>query len=433
MKRRKHKQPCTHLRVTQDIISNCWKIYNKNNNGELKNDTNDVDTIDIINNNNKIREAILTKSKETVQVHKSKEKIINECSCNVLDVDVKPIEVEVGSEDMQNYMGYPKEEISSKLCVNEADSKQKISIDYSCISVDCNGSDLSLRSSENIHEENQCFNKKLDETPPQSIPESQIVKISCDNETYSPKHVSQSAFGTQRKSSLGKITEVLSDEELIENIDSNVYKPYSRRMKKQSQSDTSFSETIITDNCMDSILYRELRKRCIPTNRKKHSLNSIKDTESIELKSSFKSSNTKSYQESDIDTENIGNFSDDARILSEKHKQNYNSKKRSMNKHQLISRCQKKCLQREIEIGSTFPTAWQKVGINYKRTSKFRCENCSCDAKLVTSSLIRTFFFFYYSIVITKKVAVLNSSYSICLGHVIAMARNGTPPKKNLR
>ncbi|XP_054011345.1 uncharacterized protein LOC128894000 isoform X2 [Hylaeus anthracinus] len=313
MKKRKYKQPCAHLRVTQDILPDYWKICSKTDDNETENHAENVNIIDVINSDTKNCEGIMIKSKE--------------------------------------------KETSTKLYLNKIDSKQKTSIDCPCVSVDYNASQAS-RYSETKCKETQCFDNKSDKAP-QRISELEIVTDICaDNDKYSLQRISGNTSETQRKSSLCKITEIFTDEELIENVDSNIHRVgRSKIIKKQSQSDTSFSETIITDNCIDSILYRELRKKCASMIKKKLSMNRIKPN--------VKSRDIQSHRESDIDTE-IVDFINDAQTFSTKQRGKYNSK-RFENKHRSISKLHK------------LPTAWRNSAMNHKK--KFHCESCCCDIK----------------------------------------------------
>ncbi|XP_043255104.1 uncharacterized protein LOC122398905 [Colletes gigas] len=352
MKRRRSKQSCARLRITHDTVSDRWKICNQNSYDD------NINTADVTNNDKKIGEEIVIKPEEVNMLEKHEEDIVNECTCDVVDANVKSAEVEVNSE----------EEICSELCANEADPKHKISIDYSCISLDYNVSRSSPLCSNTKCEESKCYDKKFNEVSRSSL-ESQIVK-DVDNEQYSSKRIRRKASETQRKNSLCKITEILSDEELIENINSDVCKCPSRGIMKQSQSDTSFSETIITHNCIDSILYRELRKKCVSAVKKKLSIDCINAIRNIA---------TKSHQESDINNDILKDFSDDARVCTAKQKEKYNSKC-FVNKHRSNSRLQKRCIRREVETGSALPVTWQKSAMNYKK--KFECKNCSRDTKI---------------------------------------------------
>lgn len=158
--------------------------------------------------------------------------------------------------------------------------------------------------------------------------------------------------------------------------------------KKRSQSETSFAETFVPDNCVDSILYRELREK-----REKLSRDCAQADRYVDSKLSWKLNEGKMdnvHLRRTINVDGIvNNFSDNARVPSLTQNRKYNLK-HSINKFQSASRLPGKSSSRKIETNagilqrSIIPVGCCAKTITQKQP-KFLCKNCCCHAKLVTS------------------------------------------------
>lgn len=198
-----------------------------------------------------------------------------------------------------------------------------------------------------------CAQVSTAEPSPRIVTEANIFGDICGND--SPKGIAEDVTDVQRN-------KIPFDETCIKDVDTDIQKYASGTIKKRSQSDSSFSDTIIKGHCMDSVLYRELRTKCTPATEKRLPADHAKVDRSAEINS------IKSRRE-------FGS-----------------NLKYSVNRLRSTSRVQKR-IHREVEIESTCPAAWQKGTTNRNKLSKFPCENCFCDTKLVIPFLTYSFCF----------------------------------------
>ncbi|XP_060826073.1 uncharacterized protein LOC132912574 [Bombus pascuorum] len=331
MKKRKNRQHCVHLRVSQQAISDYWKMCDKSVHGE-----------------NNIKEAKIHqentggKEKTIKMTHEHKEEI------------------------SKKHDKYAAEEIEKDMVLKSGCKSPYVYPNKPCS--DCSISSLSLRIAETKHEESE------------SIRKSSNFKHTCDSNT---KHFlmymqEDTSSALERKSSSCRTSK----------IDISYERSKKTSNGKCSPSGTNFSETTNTDDYMNSILYYDIGKKCASTAKKKSSKDCLEIEKGIELKLTPEAEikNTEkisSYQESDTD-EIKSNFSDNTRVYSLKQKQKYNSK-RPINKS--VTKLQKKLPCRNIEIISdmqqkdTYPVSWYKNTVYQRKLPKCLCQSCYCDTK----------------------------------------------------
>ncbi|CAK9822439.1 hypothetical protein ANTRET_LOCUS974 [Anthophora retusa] len=335
MRRRRHRQSCVHLRVSQEAISDYWKVCSKK----------DIDT-----------------KKETVKMaDEPKREILNEHCCNVERKGKIP-------DILQKNVDCT---VSFKVGINEDDSAELTKLKFPCVYNnktydDCNIPRLSPRKIEYQSEKNE---KKKD--------------ICCDNKCLSPKCINKDTI------------EILEKKDSLCNIDRNdISKNSSKKISNKTQSDTSFGETITTDNFTDSMLYNELQKKCFPSLKKQSSKNCLRFRKTIEPNLTLKfnlenTENMNSHRELDID-EIVDNFSDKVRTFSFKQPQKYNSK-HFVHNHQSASKFPKypnRNIENDLGVQqkNICTIAWHKNATNQRKLPKFHCQNCCCDAKIRDNS-----------------------------------------------
>lgn len=335
VRKRKNRQHCVHLRVSQQAISDYWKMSDKSVHGE-----NNINEAQIYQENTGGKE-------KTIKItHEHREEI------------------------SKKHDKYAAEEIKKDMVLKSEFKSPYVYPNKPCS--DCSISPLSLRIAETKHEESE------------SIRKSSSFKHICDSNT---KHFlmymqENTSSALERKNSSCRTSKIDTSHECLKKTSS----------EKCSPSGTSFGETTNTDDYMNSILYYDIRKKFASTVKKKSSKNCLKIEKGIELKLTPEAEikNTEkisSHQESDIDGIK-SNFSDNTRVYSLKQKQKYNSK-RAINKS--ATKLQKKLPCRNIEISSdmqqkdTYPVSWYKNTVYQRKLPKYPCQSCYCDAKLVTS------------------------------------------------
>lgn len=324
MKRRKNRQHCVHLRVSHDVVSDHWRIYDKsmhNNKDNIKDGKeNSVSNEEIIN-----------------MLHMHKGEISNEISCNA---EKKESKKDISEKDKKN--------IELKSTLNR------------------NIPRLSPRILETRCEENKNFEK------------SNILKDIRNDIKYPLKCINENIL--EKKNSSHKTNKIDTPRECLRKTSN----------KKFLSSDLNFSKTIITDNCMNSILYHDLRKKYTPTIKNKLSKDYLEIDKVVEFNLSSEMEDAEkinAHQELDVD-KIMNNFLNDVQVFPFKQKQRCNLK-HSINKHQFSnSRLQKKYSSRNSKIGlnmqqKTFPTLWYKNTMKQRKLSKFFCQNCNCNTKLV--------------------------------------------------
>ncbi|KOC59776.1 hypothetical protein WH47_09757 [Habropoda laboriosa] len=333
MRRRRHRQTCVHLRVSQEVISDYWKGCDKK----------DIDT----------------KKRIIEVIHEPAEETLDERCCNVerkekrADILQKKVECTV----------------ALNVDTDEKDLTKQIKLEFPLVrdNKSCNSYNIPRLSPRKIEYKSKENKKRKD--------------ICDDNKCLSPRCINEDTIETLKK------------ENNLCNIDKNdSLKNSSKKTLNRtlSQSDTNLSETIITDSCMDSILYNKLQNKCVPSIKSQSSRDCLKSCKTIEPKLTLKFNleNTEkinSHRELDID-EIMDNFSDKVRTFSLKQAQKYNSK-HFMHKHQSASRLQK-YPNRNIENGlgvqqkSICTIAWQKNATSQRKLPKFHCQSCCCDAKV---------------------------------------------------
>ncbi|KZC06558.1 hypothetical protein WN55_10469 [Dufourea novaeangliae] len=338
-------------RKTKDTVTDFWKFCIGNENyGMLQNHVDDVI-------GRKLCAEIQSRTEEDTKiVNEHEEEIQNNCYCGKSRKNVRSVETEANFEDILRESNKCADEVSLELRVDEVDAKQETSIESTCNFVGFNRTQSSVEYIETERKENSCLDSKLEKISSHHIVESGIMDKLCDDNRNS------------------KPTTV-SDVESVKNIDSNECKYNSKAYRKQSQSETSFTETIISDNCMDSLLYRELRQKRAPKTRKKTSVDCLNISRSDKSKLKFKSETIKSHQDSTIDNEILEDFS---RPFSTKKR--YNSKNFEI-RNPTTSGSQKKFHRNEVELGPTGQKVNRTSTMNQKQLSKYLCNNCSCDSK----------------------------------------------------
>lgn len=334
MKRRKNRQHCVHLRVSQQAISDYWKMCDKSVHGENN-----------INETKIYQENTGGKEKTMKITHEYKEEI------------------------SKKHDKYAAEEIGKDIVLKSECKSLYVYPNKPCS--DCSISPLSLQIAKTTHEESE-------------IRKSSSFKHICDSNTKKFLMYMQedTSSALERKSSSCRTSKIDTSHERSKKTSS----------EKCSPSGTSFGETTNTDDYMNSILYYDIQKNCASTAKKKSSKNCLKIEKDIELKLTAEAEikNTvkiSSHQESDVDRIK-SNFSDNTRAYSLKQKQKYNSK-HPINKS--TTKLQKKLPCRNIEIISgmqqkdTYPVSWYKNTVYQRKLPKCPCQSCYCDAKLVTS------------------------------------------------
>lgn len=323
MKRRKNRQHCVHLRLSHDVISDHWRIYDKsmhNNKDNIKDrKENSVSNEEIIN-----------------MLHMHKGEISNEISCSTEE-----------KESKKNILEKDKKNIELKSTFNR------------------NIPRLSPRIFETRCEENKNFEK------------SNILKDIRNDIKYPLKCINENIL--EKKNSSHRTNKIDTPRECLRKTSN----------KKFLSNDLNFSKTIITDNCMNSILYHDLRKKYTPI-KNKLSKDYLEIDKVVEFNLSSEVEDAEkinAHQELDVG-KIMNNFLNDVQVFPFKQKQKCNLK-HSINKHQFSnSRLQKKYSSRSNKIGSnmvqqkTFPTLWYK-NMKQKKLSKFFCQNCNCNTKLV--------------------------------------------------
>ena len=333
MKKRKNRQHCVHLRVSHDVISDHWRIYDKsmhNNKDNIKDGKeNSVSNEEIIN-----------------VLHMQKGEISNEISC---DTEEKEGKKDISEKDKRN--------IELKSTFNRDIPR------------------LSPRILEARCEENKNFEK------------SNILKDIRNDIKYPLKCINENIL--EKRNSSHKINKIDTPRECLRKTSN----------KKFLSNDLNFGKTIITDNCMNSILYHDLRKKYTPNIKNKLSKDYLEIDKVVEFNLSSEmedAENINARQELDVD-KIMNNFLSDVQVFPFKQKQRCNLK-HSINKHQFSnSRLQKKYSSHSNKIGSnmvqqkTFPALWYKNTMKQKKLSKFFCQNCNCNAKLVRSFFLQQF------------------------------------------
>lgn len=324
MKRRKNRQHCVHLRVSHDVVSDHWRIHDKsmhNNKDNIKDG----------------KENSISNEKIINMLHVHKGEISNEISCNTEEK-----EKDISEKDKKNI------ELKSTL--------------------NCNIPRLSPRILETRCEENKNFEK------------SNILKDIRNDIKYPLKCTNESIL--EKKNSSHKTNKIDTPRECLRKTSN----------KKFLSSDLNFSKTIITDNCMNSILYHDLRKKYNPTIKNKLSKDYLEIDKVVEFNLSSRSEmedaeKINAHKELNVN-KIMNNILNDVQVFPFKQKQSCNLK-HTINKHQFSnSRLQKKYSSRNNKIGSnmqqkTFPTLWYKNTMKQRKLSKFFCQNCNCNAKLV--------------------------------------------------
>nr|XP_031843349.1 uncharacterized protein LOC116431701 isoform X1 [Nomia melanderi]XP_031843350.1 uncharacterized protein LOC116431701 isoform X1 [Nomia melanderi]XP_031843351.1 uncharacterized protein LOC116431701 isoform X1 [Nomia melanderi]XP_031843352.1 uncharacterized protein LOC116431701 isoform X1 [Nomia melanderi] len=319
LKRRK-KYSFVRTRVSQDNVNNFWKFCIGNENDEMQNRANNIDKA-------KCHTDVTNVEIEDTKIRDShKDNIQNGCHCNRLSKNVRSVETET---DILQETAKCTDDVASKSCTDEADKKQNTSIDCSYDFVNANVTEMSSKDIEA-----SCKEQKYSDNETEQVCTGEISNLQMKNNIFEDNTKSEPT---------------VSNEELVENVDSNKYNYSTKTSRKESQSETSFTETIITDTCMDSILYLELRRKRAPKISKKSSKNRLKFSKSAESKLNLKSTNIKSLQESN--TENI----------PEEEKDKYSLKQFTMKQ----------------------PAA----PINQKKQSDCLSRNCPCDSKRRSRSL----------------------------------------------
>ncbi|XP_076284251.1 uncharacterized protein LOC143210884 isoform X2 [Lasioglossum baleicum] len=317
--KKRRKRSCVHMHVSQDSITDFWKFCIKNMNDDSRNRTDDI------------------KNEDTTIVDEHKDKIRKNCRCNVLSKNVKSIKTETNLEDALQENSKCANEMPSKPCTDKVDAKEEVSIDSSCNNV------INKVKNYNL----SCTSKQVST---QDITDSQTVNKICD--------------GTMKCE-----VRTASDEELIKVIDSNKYDCSPKESRKGSQSESSFTDTLLTDNCMDLILYRELREKRAPKTNKKTVPVRLKSSRSIESKLSLKARNIKLQKYSDVDNKTRKNC-----FVKEN---NQPSLEYSAINRSSTSGSQKEGIRDEFETRSTYSDACPASKENQKN---FR-GNCPCDPK----------------------------------------------------
>nr|XP_034177245.1 uncharacterized protein LOC117602844 isoform X2 [Osmia lignaria] len=229
MKRRRRKHPCVRIRVSQDMVVDYWKTCDK-----LEPGTSNV-------NDAKMHEKRVDAEDKNIKVlQKSEKEIANKGVSNMNSFENEEKQKDVGKEDLE-------------LCRDKTDSESKTLLESLCVckekaSIDYNSSKLS--EIEHNVELNQTFCQCVNK---QNI-SAEVANIS--RKKHWPKCFSKGTPEVHANDTVCR----------TEKIDADKYSSR-KTLFKESESDTSISESMITDNGMDSILYRELRKKCVE-NRK---------------------------------------------------------------------------------------------------------------------------------------------------------------------
>ncbi|CAL7949837.1 unnamed protein product [Xylocopa violacea] len=357
MRRRRNRHPCVHLHISQDAISDYWKVCDKS-----------VHNTNGINDENLDEKCTDTKRNTIKVIHQCREEIVNECNRDVKNGGKKE---DISKEDSKSI----EKLISLEPCTNEEDSQKTLCI---CANKPCSDCNISRFSPRLIAKKEE--NKKLEQ-----IKKSYVSKdIYNDDIKLSSKCINEGASNTMEKQlNLCDINTIDAQSSLKKTSN-----------KRRSQSDTSFGEMIIADNCVDSILYNELRKKCGSSVKKNLSQDYLEIDKTIELNFTPKSrlqstQRMKSHQKLDELNKIVTDFSDDIRTFTFIQKQKDNSK-HSVNNHQSTSSLQGKLPSRTFEIASgvqqknTIPVTSYKKKVNMGKLQKFLCRNCYCNAKVDT-------------------------------------------------
>ncbi|XP_017753660.1 PREDICTED: uncharacterized protein LOC108546206 [Eufriesea mexicana] len=340
MKRRKNRLHCVHLRVSQDVVSDYWKACYKSMNNSDAND-----------------EKLQHENRDTEE---KAIKVVHEYKGKVLNVHYRNCEEKEKREDISNENDkYLATEIRSKLCTDEKDIDLKSVIKSSPICVDntdCNITRLSPHA----------IRAKCDE--------KENEKSRCDSDALVLSNLANKGIfdSLEKRNSSSKINKVDTSRECS----------WKTTNKKYSPSDSSFKETITTDNRIDSFLHHNARKK---ETKKRIQKDYLETDKTVELKLAPKSEmeNTKKvnlHREAHVNNI-VNNFLDDVRVFSLKGKQQYNLKYPA-NKNQSASGLQKKCPCRNTDINSnvqqkgTFSASWHKNRMYQRKSLKSPCQRC---------------------------------------------------------
>ncbi|XP_078035572.1 uncharacterized protein LOC144469319 [Augochlora pura] len=330
--RKSRKRSCAHVRVSQDTITDFWNFCVRNTNDESWNPGNNV-----LNPKSRIRFANL-ENEDTKTADESEEKIQKNCCYNRLHKNHNSVETEANLDVISQNNDKYIDEVPSKS--SEENSKREVSCDL----VDMNMSQSSDQHIEVPCKEQNYFNNASKMILDQDISNSQNVNEICD---------------------INARTELA--------IDSNESDYSLKENKKVSKSETSFSETIITDTCMDSILYRELRTKRASKMEEELPIVRSKSSNGIESKLSLGSEQSKLVQNSNTDKKTLENYSQPVFV---KETDTYSSEC-SATKPFVTSGSQNKCLHDDFETVSTCFNASQAGTIRQKNV----CRNCSHNLK----------------------------------------------------
>ncbi|XP_076666809.1 uncharacterized protein LOC143368206 isoform X2 [Andrena cerasifolii] len=312
MKRRRNKLHRVHLRISQDIVSDYWKVCKDNGN---------VTSGDIIGDDAQTCGEILSNTAENVHATRGHGgETVNEY-CNASSANVKSVEEEANADIPPMDIKYAEEKTAPKI-------------------------DDEVESFSDWNVWKMCAPVSTAQPSPRIVTEANIFGDICDND--SPKGIAKDVTDAQRN-------KIPFDETCIKDVDTDTQKYPSGTIKRHSQSNSSFSDTIVKGHCVDSALYRELRTKCTPATEKRLPADHAKVGRSAEI------SSVKSPREFDSNL------------------------KHSVNRLRSTSKVQKR-VHREVDIESTFPAAWQKGTTNRKKLSKFPCENYFCDTRTCRNS-----------------------------------------------
>ncbi|XP_033321150.2 uncharacterized protein LOC117217569 [Megalopta genalis] len=325
--KRKRKRSCTHMRVSQDTITDFWNFCVRNINDESRSPGDNV-----LVPKSSVGFANL-KNGDTRIADEREEKIQKNCCCNGLHENLNSVETEANPEGTLQENGKCTDEVSSKLCIDEENSKREVSRDF----VDKNMARSSDQQIEVLCKEQNCFN---------STPKQVLDRDITDSRNVNAK------------------TELA--------IDSNKCDYTLKENRKESKSETSFSETIIADTCMDTLLYRELRTKRAPKMKKKAPIARSKSSKSIESKLTNGSEKAMLLQNSNTDDSNTPENCSQPVFVKETHK---HSSEYSATKPSATSGLQNECLRDEFE--TTCFNAYQASTISQKKV----CRNCSHSLK----------------------------------------------------
>ncbi|XP_026675162.1 uncharacterized protein LOC113465191 isoform X2 [Ceratina calcarata] len=326
LRRRRNKQHCVHLRVSQDAIHGYWNVRNKSTDDSIR-------------------------DKYSPDTRAKGEKVVLESMKSYCEIEHKERTAPRRNDDCT------KEMVLLTQSTNKEKSKLATFLKSSRVRFNkrCSDQDVSRTVEANIvkdicYDKTRLFSKCVNEGNPDTLEEG--INLYSINNTDAPRN-----------------SEKASD-------------------KKRSHSDTSFSETVLTDNCVDSILYRQLRKTCVRSVETKLAEDRLGVDKTIELKLT-PMSELERIEKISSHLENVNrtvnNFLDDVRTFSFKQRQQYNLQ-HSINKRESSSRLPNKFPSRNIEIArnsqqeSISPVSWHKSTTSQK-LRKYLCQDCYCESK----------------------------------------------------